>query len=77
MDKLLLTPETNPSFSTAALLADRHLFEASKSSKQEFKSRWHSPQILLVPMLKGLKTRDSLIIDLAADRKSAKLVQIS
>jgi len=77
MDELLLTLEVDPSFSTNALLTDRHPFQVFKSSKQEFVGRWHSPQILLIPMLKGLETRDSLIIDLVADWKSAKLVQIS
>jgi len=76
MDELLLAPEINPSLSTDAFLTDRHLFQASKSSEQEITERWHSPQILLVPMLKGLEARGGLIIDLATDWESAKVIQI-
>ena len=71
VDELLLAPEINPSLSTDAFLINKHLFQASKSSEQEFTERWHSPQILLVPMLKGLEARGGLIIDLATDWESA------
>jgi len=71
MDELLLAPEINPSLSTDAFLTNEHLFQASTSNEQEFTGRWHSPQILLVPMLKGLEPRDGLIIDLAIGVRQA------
>ena len=76
MDELLLTPEIDPSLSIDAFLTGRHPFQASKSSEQKLAGRWHSPQVLLVPVLKGLEAEDGLIIDFAINWESTKLVQI-
>ena len=55
MDELLLAPEIYPDFGTVAFLIDMHFFQTSKSSEQKLTGRWHSRQVLLIPVLKGLE----------------------